>query len=150
MLDSKIHTLSELSYNCNRKDKVPEYPKSHIVYEFCCPACNIKYTGKTDRSFGTRIQVHSGLDKKSPVYTHLLECEHFNNVVILHSLPPSNNSVEYLRHSRIAVYGNTKIIDKRQNWVELYLLESLYIKRKKAKLNFGIKATKKLLFLLYH
>ena len=58
-----------------------------------------------------RVQEHSGSDKKSLVYNHLLECEHFNYVVNLHSLPPSNNSVEYLEHVNIAVYDNTKIID---------------------------------------
>ena len=43
-------------------------------------------------------QEHSGLDKKSLVYNHLLECEHFNFVVNLYRLPLSNNSVEYLEH----------------------------------------------------
>ena len=62
-----IYRTKKLSYYYNTKDKVPEYLKSHIVYEFCCPACNIKYIGKTDRNFGTRVQEHSGLDKKSPV-----------------------------------------------------------------------------------
>ena len=112
-----IYRTRKLSYYCNTKDKVPEYLKSHIVYEFCCPACNIKYIGKTD--FGTRVQEHSGLDKKSAVYNHLLECGHFNYVVNLHSLPSSSNSVEYLEHVKIAVSGNTKIIDSIQNWVEL-------------------------------
>ena len=107
---------------------MPEYLKSHIVYDFCCPACNNKYIGKTDRNFGTRVQEHSGLDKKLPVYTHLLECEHFNYVVNLHRLPLNNNSVEYLGHVKIAVYNNTKITDNSQNWVELCFLESLHIK----------------------
>ena len=80
-----IYRTKKLSYFCNTKDKVPEYLKSHIVYEFCCPACNIKYIGKTDRNFGTRVQEHSGLDKKSPVYNHLFECEHFSYMVNLHS-----------------------------------------------------------------
>ena len=61
------------------------------------------------------VQEHRGLDKKSPVFNHLLECEHFNYVENLHSLPPSNNSVEYLKHVKIAVYDNTKIIDISQN-----------------------------------
>ena len=74
------------------------------VYECCCSACNNKYIGKTDRNFGSRVQEHSGLDKKSPV---LFECEHFNYVVNLHSLPPSNNSLEYLEHVKIAVYDKT-------------------------------------------
>ena len=33
-----------------------------------------------------------------------------NYVVNLRSLPPSNDSVEYLEHVKIAIYGNTKII----------------------------------------
>ena len=43
-----LYRTKKLSYYCNTKNKVPEYLKSHIVYEFCCPACNIKYIGKTD------------------------------------------------------------------------------------------------------
>ena len=122
---------------------MPEYLKSHIVYEFCCPACNSKYIGKADRNICTCVQEHSGLDKKSLVYNHLLECEHFNYVVNLHSLLPTSNLVEYLEHVKIAVY-NTKIIDNNQNWIELCFLESLRIKWKKPKLNYGIKATKEL------
>ena len=44
------------------------------MYEFCYPACNSKYIGKTDRNFGTCVQEHSGSDKKSPANSHLLEC----------------------------------------------------------------------------
>ena len=146
-----IYRTKKLSYYCTTKDKVPEYVKSHIVYEFCCPACNSKYIGKTERNFGTRVQEHSGLDKQSPVYNHLLECEYFNYVVNLHSLLPSSNLVEYLEHVKIAVYGNTNIIDSSQNWIELCFSESLHMKRKKLKLNCGIKAAKELvLFSLYH
>ena len=72
-----ICRTKKLSYYCNTKDKVPEYLKSHIVYELCCPACNSKYTGKTDRNSTTRVQKHIGSDKKLPVYNHLLEYEHF-------------------------------------------------------------------------
>ena len=110
-----IYCMKKLSYYCNTQDKVPEYLKSHIVHEFCCPACNSKYIGKTDQNFGTCVQENSGSDKKSPVYNHLLECEHFNYVVNLRSLPPSNDSVEYLKHVKIAVYDNAKIIGNSQN-----------------------------------
>ena len=44
-----IYCMKKLSYYCNTKDTVPEYLKSHMVYEFCCPACNSKYIGKIDR-----------------------------------------------------------------------------------------------------
>ena len=123
---------------------MPEYLKSHIVYEFCCPACNIKYIEKTDQNFGTRVQEHSGLDKTSPVYNHLFECEHSSYVVNLHSIPPSNRSVEYLEHVKTTVYDNTKIINSSQNWIELCFLERLYIIWKKPKLNCGVKTTKEL------
>lgn len=35
------------------------------MYEFCCQACNNKCIGNTDQNFGTRVQEHSGSDKKS-------------------------------------------------------------------------------------
>ena len=86
-----------------------------------------------------------------PVYNPLLVCEHFNYAVKFRSLPPSNNSIVYLEHVKLAVYSNTKITDNSQNWVELCFLESLHIKWKKSKLNCGIKATKDLaLFSRYH
>ena len=66
-----IYCTKKLSYYCNTRDKVPDY-------QCCCPACNSKYIGKTDQNFDTRVQKHSGLDKKSLVYNHLLECERFN------------------------------------------------------------------------
>ena len=36
-------------------------------------------------NFGTCVQEHSDSDEMSPVYNHLLECEHFNYVANLHS-----------------------------------------------------------------
>ena len=65
-----------------------------VSKDLSCPACNSKYIGKTDRNIGTRVQKYSGSDKKLPVYNHFLECEHFNYVVNVNSLPPSNNSLE--------------------------------------------------------
>ena len=123
---------------------MPEYLKSHIVYEFCYPACNKKYIWKTDRKLGSRVQEHSSFDRKSPLYNHFLECEHVNFVVNSHSLSPGSNSGEYLEDVKFGVYGNTKIIDNSQNWVELCFFESLRIKWKKPKLKYGIKATKEL------
>ena len=70
---------------------------------------------KKNRCFGVCVHEHSRSDKKSPVYNHLLECEHFNYVVNLHNLPPTNNLVEYLEHIKIAVYDNSKIIGNTQN-----------------------------------
>ena len=86
-----IDCWKKWSYYCNTKDKVPKYLKSQIRYEFSCPVCNKKYIGKTDRNFGTHFQKHSCSDKKVTGLQSFLECGHFNYVVNLQSLPPSNN-----------------------------------------------------------
>ena len=70
-------------------------------------------------NFGTRVQEHSGSDKKPLVYNHLRAQEHFNYVINLPSLPPSNNLVQYLEYAKLSVYDNTKIIDISQNWESL-------------------------------
>ena len=56
--------------------------------------------------------------EKPAVYNNLLECENFNFVVNLHSLPPSNNSGKCFEHVKFAVYDNIKIIHN-YHWVEL-------------------------------
>ena len=43
-----IYKTTKISYYCNIKDKIPDYLKSHVVYEFCCPACNASCIRKTD------------------------------------------------------------------------------------------------------
>ena len=104
---------------------MPEYLKSHLVYELCCLTYNNEYI---DLNIGTRVQEHSGSDKMSLVYNRLFECEHFKYVVNLHSLPPSSNSLECLEHGKFDVCGNSKIIDNIQNWTEfINLLIVAYI-----------------------
>ena len=71
--------------NCNTKDWIPDYLKSHVIYEFSCPACNAGYIGKTDRNLGTRIKEHCGLDKNSPVFNHLAECN-FNQYTLTNNM----------------------------------------------------------------
>ena len=80
-----IYKTTTMSYYCNTKDRIPEYSKSHVVYEFSCPACNADYIGKTDRNLGTRIKEHCGLDKNSPVFNHLAECNFYQYGLTLHS-----------------------------------------------------------------
>ena len=72
-----IYKATKMTYYCNTKDRIPDYLKSHVVYEFSCPACNAGYIGKTDRNLGTRIKEHCGLDKNSPVFNHLTECNFY-------------------------------------------------------------------------
>ena len=69
-----IYKTTKMSHYCNTKDKISDYLKSHVVYEFSCPACNARYIGKIDQNLGTRIKEHCGLDKNSRVFNHLTEC----------------------------------------------------------------------------
>ena len=80
------------------------------------------------------VPVFKSTNKKSLVPNHLLECEHFNYVVNLHNLPPSNNIVEYLEHVMIAVYGNTKIIGNTQNWIMFFRKPSHQMEETKTEL----------------
>ena len=68
-----ICKTTKVSDFCNTKDRIPHYLKSHVVYDFFCPACNAGYIGNTDRNLGTRIKEHCGLDKNSPIFSHLAE-----------------------------------------------------------------------------
>ena len=102
-----IYRMKKMSYYCNKRHKVPKYLKSHIAYEFFCPACNNAYIGKSDLNFDTCVQEQINSGKESPVYNHLLQFEHFSYVVIQHGLPPSNNLVEYLEHAKFSVKSTT-------------------------------------------
>lgn len=103
---------------------MPEYLKSYIVHTFSCASCDNIYIGKTDQNFSNWVQEHSGSDKNSPVYNCLLEYEHFNYIVNLHCLQPSNASVQYLANFKFVVYVSTKI--KEQNLIQ----ESSYFRGK--------------------
>ena len=76
-----------MSYYCNTKDRIPDYLKSHVVHEFYCPACNVGYIGKTDQNLETRIKEYCGLDKNSPIFNHLGECNFYQYTLTLHSFP---------------------------------------------------------------
>ena len=137
-----------MNYHCNIKGKIPDYLKSHVVFEFSCPACNAGYIGKTDRNLGTQIKEHCGLDKHSPVFNHPAECNFYQPTLTLHSFPCDGDvtltNQDILGHIRTTVTDNMRIIGKSENWAELYFLESLNIKWKKPSVNNGIKATKEL------
>ena len=137
-----------MSYYCNTKDRISDYLKSHVVYEFSYPACNACCIGKTDRNLGTRIKEHCGLDKNSPVFNHLAGCNFYQYTPTLRSFSCDGNvtstNQDILGHIRTTVTDNMRIIGKSKNWTELFFLESLNIKWKKLSLNNCIKASKEL------
>ena len=82
-----------------------------------------------------------------PVYKHFSECEHFNYVVNLHSLLPSNNSGKYLEHVKFAVHDTTKIINICQNWVQLFFKKPSH-QMEETKTGLLTKVTKELAFFI--
>ena len=130
------------------KDRIPDYLKSHVVYEFCCSACNAGYIGKTDWNLGTWIKEHCGLDKNSLIFNHLAECDFYQYTLNLHSFPCNVDvtltSQDILEYIRTTVTDNMRVIGKSENWAKLCFLEGLNNKRKKSSLNTGIEATKEL------
>ena len=43
-----------MGYYCNTKEKISDYLKFHVVYEFCRPACNAGYVDKTNQKLKKR------------------------------------------------------------------------------------------------
>ena len=105
-----------MSYYCNTKDRIPDYLKSHVVYKFCCRACNAGYIGKTDRNLGTWIKEHCGLDKNSLIFNYLAECNFYQYILTLHSFPCDGDvaltSQDILGNIRASVTDNMKTIGK--------------------------------------
>ena len=143
-----IHKTTKMSYYCNTKGRIPDYLKSHIVYEFCCPACNAGYIGKTDWNLGTQTKEHCGLDENSPIFNQLAECNLYQYTLTLLSFPSDGDvtltNQDALEHIKTIVTNNVRIIRKSENWAELCFLENLNIKWKNPSLTTGIKATKQL------
>ena len=102
----------------------------------------------TDQNLGTRIKEHCGLDKSSPIFHHLAECNLYQYTLTLRSFPCDGDvtltNQDILEHIRTTVTNNMRIIGKAENWAELCFLESLIIKWKTPSRNTAIKGTKEL------
>ena len=113
-----------MSCYCNTKGRIPDYLKSHKVDEFWCPASNVGYIGKTDQNLGTSIKEHCGLDKNSPKFNHLAECNLYQYTFTLHSFPCDSdetltNQDILERIIRTTVTNNVRVRGKAENWAEL-------------------------------
>ena len=100
------------------------------------------------RTVGTRVKEYCGLDKNSPIFNHLAECNFYQHTLNLHSFLCDGDvtltNQDTLGQIKTTVTDNMRTIGKSENWAELCFLESLNIKWKKPSLNNGIKATKEL------
>ena len=124
-----------------------QHIKSNLVNSIRCPGCGDEYVGKTDRCVITRMSEHA-TRADQPMFQHLVHCEKFLETLSLYKLPDIDtgaNIVDLLAHISTAVYDHWKILDTNKNWVQLWFLESFYIKQLKPKVNDGLKASKELL-----
>ena len=117
---------------CSNKGPVPVNLQSHATYQFGCPRCEAKYIGKTDRCLELRLNKQSDF-RTSAVGKHLYGCEHFHHFVKSFNIFVYSNSepsfIKTWYHINSAISRNTRVIDRNNNWTQLYFLESLYIRR---------------------
>ena len=142
-----------MAYFCNTKDATPTLNKSNVVYEFCCPGCQAKYIGKTERTLFERSREHGWSDKNSAVYNHILSCEGLCYIDALMSLPFTSEDLnessdvtgDDIRFRRInTLRHNLRVLDKSESWSVLLIKEVLAIKDRKPLLNSGLKASRDL------
>ena len=62
----------------NVKDSIPKSLKSFVVYKFVSPGCNACYIGETISHLSTGIKKHLEKDKKSHIFTHLVNALNVN------------------------------------------------------------------------
>ena len=103
------------------KDRLPDTLRSGIVYLYNCPNCQVGYLGSSSRALKTRFCQHAGISDRtgrdvsvklqSSIREHALSCR-----------------------TRLDV-NNFKILDYCPNKKDLRILESIYIRKLKPKLN---------------
>ena len=103
------------------KDKLPKCCQSTVVYEFSCASCGASYVGSTLRNLHSRIQQHLGKSIRtgkflanpdpSPIREHSLTCD------------------------TLATPDDFSILGRAYSVLDLRILESLYIYKKKPSLN---------------
>ena len=103
------------------KDLIPEALQSGVCYEFKCPSCEAGYVGITNRNLYTRVHEHlgkscrTGISLSNPSYSSIRE----------HALD-KNHPFNF---------NNFKIIVKANSNLSLKIIESIFIKTIKPKLN---------------
>ena len=68
--------------------------KSYVVYQFCCPGCNSKYIGKTERNLCVRLEEHT-TNNGSSVSNHISDCGNYQYIKNLYCI--GNKSVDAAR-----------------------------------------------------
>ena len=104
------------------KDKLPEFMRSGVVYEYSCPKCNLgTYIGSTERLLHVRYSSHKGVSHRTGCGLNVKEASAIRD----HS-NICNKSLNIKDFTILASTGNS---------TDLRILESLFIKSHNPKLN---------------
>ena len=66
-----MYDMKKVAFFCSNKDRVPVNLQSHVIYQFECPGCKVKYIGKTDRCLEFRLKKTFGLQDFSSWQTSI-------------------------------------------------------------------------------
>ena len=146
-----VYQTKKTPFFLPNKDKIPDFWKANVVYEFSCPGCGHSYIGKTERSLETWLSEHANTNsyKTSAITQHLLNCPDALYLANLNAFPDLDSSEKFpdkIHCPTSLVYTNPKILFacKYNNPNQLLILEALLIKCKMPELNCGLKASKQL------
>ena len=59
--------------------------KPYVVYQFCCPACNSKYIGRTERNLCARLEEHAS-NNGSSVFNRTSDCANYQYIKNLYRI----------------------------------------------------------------
>ena len=146
-----IYQTKKVSYFLFKKNKIPDFERNDLVYEFSRSGCSATCIGKTVRNLRTWLTEHAKLNT-SAVSEHLRTCEHAKHIADLHNLHDNVNDLNPDKpfSDYELIHNNTKILQLLQHTnsnISLFL-EALHIKFKRPALNNGLKVSKELMLFL--
>jgi len=103
------------------KDSLPPAMQASLVYKYRCAHCASEYIGSTTRTLHTRVAEHAG--------------KSFRTGALLTSPPQSSIREHSSTCNSPVVLEDFKIVSKVSNFIDLRILESLYIFKMKPVLN---------------
>ena len=123
--DGKFHFILINKYTIGSlfsyKDKLPKGMLAGVVYEYCCPACGMRYVGSTLRNLYVRVSEHAGRSFRTDLPL---------------SNPPQSSIRCHADSCDVSVkQEHFRIIGNAKFNTDLRILESLHIFKSKPRLN---------------
>ena len=146
-----IYDTEKFSYFFSNKDKIPNLPKSNVVYEVKCPGYSATYFVETERCLQLQLSKHINPAKRA-IGQHFHNCQNVQYIVNLYFAFDKlyNPTDEYNNISafipRLIIYNSRILLTTNSRTPNfLLLLEAIYISSNHSpSLNNGLKASKEL------